>query len=204
MDEKEMKELEERLRHTKVERNYHFHRPVGQFIEHVDTVNFSMDKDGEFHFENVGQVKGVKSQMPQAEVVKAEVQDDDDDDEVLAVVSKCFKFTSDYVKEKVATLVKEYCVSSADLALIEITLYYHGVLYKRNAHKAFVKALVAWRIQEATNDEELTAIVNRVKDKYSSLPKEGGYKGWEERFKNDKETCINIGQELGDTMPYKA
>ena len=60
--------------------------------------------------------------MPQAEVVKAEVQDDDDDD-VLAVVSKCFKFTSDYVKEKVATVVKEYCVSSADLALIEMTLY---------------------------------------------------------------------------------
>ena len=78
MDEKEMKELEERLRHTKVERNYHFHRPVGQFIEHVDTVNFSMDKDGEFHFENVGQVNGRNNKMAKAveENVEENVEED--------------------------------------------------------------------------------------------------------------------------------
>lgn len=58
MDEKEMEELEERLKKQKADRNYNFFRPVGQFIEHVDTINFSMDKDGNFHFENVGQVNG--------------------------------------------------------------------------------------------------------------------------------------------------
>ena len=130
--------------------------------------------------------------------------DDQDDDDALAVVGKCFKFMSGYVKGKVGTIVKQYCVSQADLALIEITLYYHGLLYKRNAHKAFAKALVAWGILKAANDDEITAIVNCIKDKYTSLPKEGGYKGWNERFQNDKETCVNIGQELGDTMPYKA
>ena len=31
---------------------------MGQFIEHVDTVNFRMDHDGTLHFENVGQVNG--------------------------------------------------------------------------------------------------------------------------------------------------
>lgn len=195
----EKKEKKEKPVTVHITNHNKFEKGVGAFITNLNHLTIVMDSEGNMKMD-ASQVP----MMPQAEVVKAEVQDDDDDDEVLAVVSKCFKFTSDYVKEKVATLVKEYCVSSADLALIEITLYYHGVLYKRNAHKAFVKALVVWRILEATNDEELTAIVNRVKDKYSSLPKEGGYKGWDERFQNDKETCINIGQELGDTMPYKA
>ena len=66
MDDEKIKELEEKQTKQKAERNYNFYRPVGQFIEHVDTVNFSMDKDGNFQFENVGQVNGVPAQqMPQ-------------------------------------------------------------------------------------------------------------------------------------------
>ena len=66
MDDEKIKELEEKQTKQKAERNYNFFRPVGQFIEHVDTVNFSMDKDGNFQFENVGQVNGIPSnQVPQ-------------------------------------------------------------------------------------------------------------------------------------------
>ncbi len=44
-------------------RVYNFNAQVGQFIEHVDTVNFSLDGDGKFHFSNVEQVNGIpKSQ----------------------------------------------------------------------------------------------------------------------------------------------
>ena len=71
MDDKDLDELIEELKHQKAARNYNFFRPVGQFIEHVDTVNFSMDKDGTFHFENVGQVKG----MPQASAEPAPVEE---------------------------------------------------------------------------------------------------------------------------------
>ena len=61
--------LEERLSKQAAERNYNFFRPVGQFIEHVDTVNFHMDSDGTFHFDNVGQVNGEPdaSRMPHTE-----------------------------------------------------------------------------------------------------------------------------------------
>ena len=61
--------LEERLSKQAAERNYNFFRPVGQFIEHVDTVNFHMDSDGTFHFDNVGQVNGEPdaSRMPPTE-----------------------------------------------------------------------------------------------------------------------------------------
>ena len=62
MDDKKIEEYEERLKNRHVERNYNFFKPVGQFIEHVDTINFSMDKDGTFHFENIGQVNGPESQ----------------------------------------------------------------------------------------------------------------------------------------------
>ena len=66
MEDEIIKELEEKQKKQKAERNYNFFRPVGQFIEHVDTVNFSMDKDGNFQFENVGQMNGVPpKQMPQ-------------------------------------------------------------------------------------------------------------------------------------------
>ena len=62
MDDKKIEEYEERLKNRHAERNYNFFKPVGQFIEHVDTINFSMDKDGTFHFENIGQVNGPESQ----------------------------------------------------------------------------------------------------------------------------------------------
>ena len=50
--------LEKLISKRPAERNYNFYGSVGQFIEHVDTVNFRMDHDGTFHFENVGQVNG--------------------------------------------------------------------------------------------------------------------------------------------------
>ncbi len=37
-----------------------FNAPIGQHIDHVDTVNFTMDKDGNFRFENVGKTVGTK------------------------------------------------------------------------------------------------------------------------------------------------
>lgn len=69
MEDEKIKELEEKQAKQKAERNYNFYRPVGQFIEHVDTVNFSMDKDGNFQFENVGQMNGVPSN-PKSQVAK--------------------------------------------------------------------------------------------------------------------------------------
>mgnify|MGYP007101875838 CR=1 FL=1 len=58
MEDENIKELEEERKGKHAGRTYNFFRPVGQFIEHVDTVNFSMDKDGNFLFENIGQSNG--------------------------------------------------------------------------------------------------------------------------------------------------
>ena len=114
MDEdKKLKELEEELKSQKATRNYNFFRPVGQFIEHVDTVNFSMDKDGTFHFQNVGQVNGV----PPATEVLAPVEEKSDE-EVIPEGEELCKFIHpaiDNAKAKKIHMVVKRLVSTQDI-----------------------------------------------------------------------------------------
>jgi hypothetical protein len=117
--------------------------------------------------------------------------------------AKSFKFQSSFVKQKVAGIIKDfYKGSSANLALIEITLYDHNQLIKRNYHKTFVKALIAWGLMEVADEKELGKIVSAVTDKHNRMPKEG-YQKWDNKHDDDKSFCEKIGGELGDTMPYK-
>ena len=119
-----------------------------------------------------------------------------------AEVAKSFRFQSDFVRNKVADVIRDYYKGSyANLALIEITLYDHKQLIRRNCHKAFVKALVAWNLIDVTDEEELKKIVSAVTDKYNRMPKEG-YQKWDENHSDDKSFCEKIGGELGDSMPY--
>ena len=114
----------------------------------------------------------------------------------------CFRNQSDFVREQVSTVVKRFHVGiHARLALIEVTLYCHGLLNNRNSHKAFVNVLIEWGIIQVANDEEKKRIINALADKYRRLPTEG-YKDWNGNSP-EKETCIKIGQTLGPTMPYR-
>lgn len=56
----------------KPQRIYNFNAQVGQFIEHVDTVNFSLTGDGQFRFENVGQIGEKKRPTVQTFVAACE------------------------------------------------------------------------------------------------------------------------------------
>ena len=119
-------------------------------------------------------------------------------------VAKCFKFTCDFVKLKVADIIRDYYKGSyANLALIEITLFDHKQLNRRNSHKAFVKALIAWNLIEVADEEELKKIVSAVTDKHNRLNRMSreGYKKWGNDHP-DKSICENIGRDLGDSMPY--
>ena len=119
-------------------------------------------------------------------------------------VAKSFRFQSDFVKNKVADVIRDfYKGSCANLALIEITLYDHKQLIRRNYHKAFVKALVAWNIIEVADEGELIKIVSAVTDKHNRLNRisREGYQQWSDDHP-DKSFCEKIGRELGDSMPY--
>ena len=116
--------------------------------------------------------------------------------------AKCFKFPSDFTKQQVETVVKTfYHGEHADLALLEITLFDHGQLKKRNSHTAFVNVLVSWGLVKA-DPEGLKQIISGIKDKYKRLPTDG-YKEWDDLFLNDRNTCIQISKILGETMKYQ-
>lgn len=116
-------------------------------------------------------------------------------------VDKCFRFNSDFVMDTVRSVVKDfYQGEHADLALIEVALFDHGQLRKRNAHTAFVRTLVAWGIIQA-DEEGMNQIIRGVKDKYKRLPKQG-YLEWDNVFLNERRCCVEIGKSLGKTMEY--
>lgn len=114
----------------------------------------------------------------------------------------CFRFTNEFTRLQVAAAVKLfYHGEHSDLALIEVTLYDHGLLKKRNSHTSFVKSLVAWGLINAEAEQQ-KQIVSGIKDKYKRLPKEG-YKDWSNICLNDKNRCIEIGKHLDPTMKYQ-
>ena len=118
-------------------------------------------------------------------------------------IAKCFKFNSEFVKRNVSKVVADcYLGNYANLALIEITLFHHQQLKKRNSHKAFVMSLAEWGIITIADDKELKKIVMGVGDKYKRLPKEG-YKEWDDKFKEDRLACERIGEKLDSTMAYQ-
>ena len=207
MDDKKIEEYEELLKNRHVERNYNFFKPVGQFIEHVDTINFSMDKDGTFHFENIGQVNAPESQNLTKRTVpilkEEEPAQDEGAEDNSAYVAKCFKFANDYVKQKLKIIVSNYYQGiAANLALIEVALFDHNLLNKRNAHTALLKALMAWDMIDQLSDEELKKTTNGMANKLGFLPS-AGYMEWNDKnYVNDKKTCMDIGKDLGSTMPY--
>lgn len=196
---KEKKEQKEKPVTVHITNNNTFQKGVGAFVTNLNHLTIVMDSEGNMKLD--------AQQLPVMPHTEVEVEqnpedEENDDDSGSNVVNKCFIFTSDFVKEKVEAIVKKYYKGShADLALIEITLFDHGQLRKRNSHKAFARSLAVWGIMKIASDEDLKSIVDCIKDKYSRIPKDG-YKEWGEIYLNEKNTCINIGHEIEDTMPY--
>lgn len=202
MDQKDKKEKKEKPVTVHITNHNKFEKGVGAFITNLNHLTIVMDGEGNMKLD-ANQVPAPV--MPHTEVDTEEEQpEDNEDDDALELVKKCFKFTSEFIKEKVKKIIEDYYKNSnPNLALIEIALYDHDLLRNRNDHKPFVEALVAWGLLDIANDEVMDAVLSSIRHKYSSLPKEGGYKGWGPNFQNEKNTCISIGNELGETMPYR-
>jgi len=119
-----------------------------------------------------------------------------------ASIAECFRVSNEFVRQRVCDVVKDYYLgAAANLALIEITLFDHNLLQKRNSHTAFFKSLVAWSIVCVANKDELNRIVRAIADKHKRLPEEG-YKEWSKVFTNEKVICESVGKKLGPTIPY--
>lgn len=113
-------------------------------------------------------------------------------------VKACFRFTSEFVKHQIATIVNDFYLNRpVNLAMIEVTLFDHGQLKKRNEHTAFVRALKDWGILSSDIDIRKTA--NGMATKFKNFPSEG-YKDWDEN--DDSTLCIKIGKKLPESMKY--
>ena len=76
--------------------------------------------------------------------------------------SACFKFPNDFTRERVAAAVKEfYHGSAANLALIEIVLYDHGQLKKRNAQQQQERSEMKMQLEELQKQSD-----GKLKDEY--------------------------------------
>lgn len=112
-----------------------------------------------------------------------------------------FRITNDYVKEQVGKLVnKFYLGQSVNLALIEIVLFDHGQLIKRNNHTSFIRTLITWGLLPDGIDIKKTArgMATKMKSPFPTT----GYMSWVDAYLNDKQMCRNMAKCLPESMRY--
>ena len=133
----------------------------------------------------------------------AQTKHNDNQPDYSTSVKDCFKFSNDLVKQKVAAVVAEsYHGKTVNLAVIEAALFDHNLLYKRDSHKPFIKALIHWCIIKNMSEEALKKVANGMSQKMKKLP-DGGYKGWKDHI-NERALCMKIEKSLGTDLPYDA
>ena len=86
----------------------------------------------------------------------------------------CFRIPSEYVKEKVTQICKQYYHERhANLALIEKRLFEKEWLKRCDRHKDFVKELISWGIISPLTDVELKKVTQGMADKMRDLRNSG-------------------------------
>jgi hypothetical protein len=181
--------------------NFNFNAPVGQNIAHVDKIEAHFDKDMTM------QIVDTKSTIESGSEEKSLEQPNEGQESDLRKrvipesVKACFRIANDYVREQVEAIVNDfYLGQSVNLAMIEVTLFDHGQLQKRNSHKLFVQALIDWDILPKETDIDKTSIAMASKLR-SSFPKKG-YKEWDNIHLNERILCVKIGKKLPESMKY--
>ena len=97
--------------------------------------------------------------------------------------------------ELVDKIVKAYYRGiHANLALIEITLYNHCILKRRNHHKSFVSALIKRGTIQPKTERELRNLTSGISKKMNGLP---------DVFYDERSLCKDIGKMLGSSFPLR-
>ncbi|MBQ2214744.1 MAG: hypothetical protein II416_00485 [Prevotella sp.] len=116
-------------------------------------------------------------------------------------IENTFRFPSEFTKEQVGKLVnKFYLGQSVNLALIEIVLFDHGQLKKRNNHTSFIRTLITWGL--LPNEIDIKKAARCMAAKIKSPFPVNGYMAWDNAFLNDKQMCMNMAKCLPSSMKY--
>ena len=118
----------------------------------------------------------------------------------------CFTEDTPLVRKAVKTvIIKHWGNNNANLALIELTLFYRDKLHEQSQHKLFVNKLIEWKIlPDNTNVDD---IARCMADKQRRLNKRGetnscylrDYHEWPENDK-DRKTCMRIEKTFNAAM----
>ncbi len=118
----------------------------------------------------------------------------------------CFRFSNDFVKERVKMALRVCKKYKSDLALLEVVLYDHNLLKESNKHLEFLRGLVGWGLlpeisSAEDSDQQFEKTLYCIHDKAKKLPNDK-YMTWDNNDKG-KAKCIEMGKLLGESMKYK-
>lgn len=143
----------------------------------------------------------INQEVAVKEIEKSKVDEKYESKNPPETVKKIFQFPSEFVKQAVETVVKAFYLNKAvNLAMIEVVLYDHGQLQKRNHHTVFLRALSDWGI--LPNDVDIKKTANGMATKLRNPFPIKGYKEWEDPYLNERSLCIEIGKQLPDSIKY--
>ena len=180
---------------------FNFNAPVGQNIAHVEKLEAHFDKDMTMQIVDTNAMVESCNENNGLEQSSEEKKPGLCTHEITESIKACFRIANDYVREQVEAIVTDFYLGQAvNLAMIEVTLFDHGQLQKRNSHKLFVRALIDWGIlpKDTDVDKTSTGMASKLR---STFPSEG-YKQWDNYHLNERNLCTNIGNRLPESMKY--
>jgi len=175
--------------------NFIFNGPVGQVADKIEN-NIYINRDKWQQETSTVEVEEMKEESK-----KGVSEGNSSSEEVPESVKACFRIANNYVREQVETIVNEFYLGEhVNLAMIEVTLFDHGQLKKRNEHTTFVRALRDWGI--LSSDIDVAKAASGMASKLRSPFPTEGYKQWDKNYLNERNLCTNIGNRLPESMKY--
>ena len=179
-------------RRSEIHITNNFNAPIGQHIDHVDTINFRMDGDGTFHFGMVdtarvekedaggdGNPKEGEPKEPPAICLEA----------VKKVVTPQFTlngsvFNSQAQLRKAVGLID--VAANAQIGVLLAVCKEVGVVKTQTKNVDFVRALVGLGLIQYVDDDQIKRIAHGFSEKIKNLPKRHTLWSGDDRKLGDK------------------
>ena len=179
-------------RRSEIHITNNFNAPIGQHIDHVDTINFRMDGDGTFHFGMVdtarvekedaggdGNPKEGEPKEPPAICLEA----------VKKVVTPQFTlngsvFNSQAQLRKAVGLID--VAANAQIGVLLAVCKEVGVVKTQTKNVDFVRALVGLGLIQYVDDDQIKRIAHGFSEKIKNLPKRHTLWSGDDRTLGDK------------------
>ena len=166
-------------RRSEIHITNNFNAPIGQHIDHVDTINFRMDGDGTFHFGMVDTAKEGEPKEPPAICLEA----------VKKVVTPQFTlngsvFNSQAQLRKAVGLID--VAANAQIGVLLAVCKEVGVVKTQTKNVDFVRALVGLGLIQYVDDDQIKRIAHGFSEKIKNLPKRHTLWSGDDRTLGDK------------------